>query len=219
MDEGRVRELVLQLDTTDFRQINLAWEQLRVLGEAAVPFFAEAYPGMKHWQGRATLLYTCTGLARTSQQAFELGILALSDRAAVVRHRACQVLAYSLNAAAIPHLEQALSHPDGKMVDDARAAIDAIKHQNHHYFMDRGHTGRLRWEVVSPEALGDPEYVRALLERHASSSSDAEPSDGLQPPDNPPGKRGGAGRGCVLLLLALGVAGLGTWLGAAGWAG
>lgn len=31
--------------------------------------------------------------------------------------------------------------------EDAAAAIDAIERQNHHLFVDRDHSGRVRWSV------------------------------------------------------------------------
>jgi hypothetical protein len=40
-----------------------------------------------------------------------------------------------------------LGHSDQKTVEDARAAIDAIQHQNHNYFHDRKHSGQVLWEV------------------------------------------------------------------------
>jgi hypothetical protein len=64
-----------------------------------------------------------------------------------VRYRGCCILAYSLRRDAVPALQQLLSHSDTKTADDAMAAIDAIKHRNHHYFVDRDHSGRMFWEV------------------------------------------------------------------------
>jgi hypothetical protein len=40
-----------------------------------------------------------------------------------------------------------LGHSDAKTVEDAKAAIDAIQNGNHHNFVDRGHSGRIFWEV------------------------------------------------------------------------
>jgi hypothetical protein len=64
-----------------------------------------------------------------------------------VRYRACGLLAYSLRADALPELEPLLGHRDQRTVEDARAAIDAIRSHNHHFFVDRGHSGRSFWEV------------------------------------------------------------------------
>jgi hypothetical protein len=42
-----------------------------------------------------------------------------------------------------------LRHSDADTVADAKAAIDAIRSRNHHYFVDRSHSGRSFWEVNS----------------------------------------------------------------------
>lgn len=91
---------------------------------------------------------------RTSEVAFQLGLAGLCDRATIVRYRACGVLAYSLRRDALPHLEALLGHPDHKTVEDARAAIDAIKRKNHHYFVDRDHTDQIFWEVMDGNTPG-----------------------------------------------------------------
>ncbi len=210
MDEQRIRELVLQFNTTRFGQIEAAWEELHGLGEAAVPFLLEAYPKVKRWQGRASLVFYSIPFARTSPQAFELGLSAVHDRATIVRYRACMLLAYSLDREALPTLEQALSHPDPKTVEDARAAIDAIEHQNHHYFVDRDHTGRLHWEPNTPV---DPEGWAAWLEGHAPAPSGTEAGDEVPPSDSAADKRPGGARGCAApVLLALAATGIAIWL-------
>ena len=48
---------------------------------------------------------------------------------------------------AIAHVTPLLSHKDGRTVEDALAAIDAIESRNHHYFVDRDHSGRVHWCV------------------------------------------------------------------------
>lgn len=210
MDEQRIRELVLQFNTTKFGQIEAAWEKLHGLGEAAVPFLLEAYPKVKRWQGRACLVFYSIPFARTSPQALELGLSAVHDRATIVRYRACMLLAYSLDREALPTLEQALSHHDPKTVEDARAAIDAIEHQNHHYFVDRDHTGRLRWEPNTPV---DPEGWAAHLEGHASAPSGAEAGREVPSSDSAADEHPGRARGCMApVLLALAAAGTAIWL-------
>jgi hypothetical protein len=65
----------------------------------------------------------------------------------MVRYRACGLCAYSLRQEALPSLQSLLSHKDGKTVEDAVAAIEAIEQQNHHLFVDRTHSGRSFWIV------------------------------------------------------------------------
>jgi hypothetical protein len=87
--------------------------------------------------------------ARTSEAAFRLGVQACQDRATRVRYRGCGLLAYSQKREALPHLQALLRHEDPETVADARAAIDAIVSRNHHYFIDRTHSGRMFWEVTA----------------------------------------------------------------------
>jgi hypothetical protein len=209
MDEDRVRDLVRQLDTTRVTDTESAWGELRDLGEALLPYLVEAYPSMKRWQGRVALVYYAIPYARTNRAAFELGLAALTDRATLVRYRACMLLAYSLDPEAIPSLERLLSHPDAKTVDDARAAIDAIEFQNHHYFLDRHHTGRLRWEPDPPA----PEDVSAYDQADSSEVAEAKKAGQATPPDGVPRNVAVPTDGCAgPVLLALGIAGSVVWL-------
>ena len=144
---AEIRERVRCLDTTSARDEEEAWGNLRDLGVAVVPYLAEAYPSFRKWQGRASLVFHSVRYARVSEDAFRLGLDALSDKATVVRYRACGLLAYSLRSEALSPLEALLQHPDARTVEDAKAAIDAISHANHHYFIDRSHSGRSFWEV------------------------------------------------------------------------
>jgi hypothetical protein len=147
MTSAEIREHVARLDTSSVHQEQEAWAHLRDLGVAIVPYLAEAYGSFRKWQGRAALVFHSIRYARVSEDAFRLGLEALSDKSSHVRHRACGLLAYSLNRAALAHLGPLLQGADARTVDDARAAIDAITHQNHHYFVDRDHSGRSRWQV------------------------------------------------------------------------
>jgi hypothetical protein len=78
-----------------------------------------------------------------------MGIVAVQDRAYAVRHYGCALLAYSLRAEALPTLSSLLKHADRRTVEDANAAIDAIKSKNHYFFKDRDHSGKVRWDYAS----------------------------------------------------------------------
>jgi hypothetical protein len=147
MDAEVIRELVKQLDTTKSLDEERAWAQLRPLGADVVPFLAEHYVYARKWQGRASLVFHSIRYARASDAAFQLGVAALRDKATVVRYRACGLCAYSLRREAIPHLKELLIHQDRATVANAKAAIDAIRNSNHHYFIDRDHTGQSFWNV------------------------------------------------------------------------
>lgn len=147
MDEATIRELVRKLNTARVTPEERAWEQLRTLDEAVVPFLEEAYPTTAKWQGRLSLVFHAIPFARTSESAFRLGVAALGDRSFMVRYRACGLLAYSQKREALPALKALLEHPDVRTVEDARAAVAAIEETNHHLFVDRQRTGKVFWEV------------------------------------------------------------------------
>lgn len=152
MTEDQIKELISKMDTTKSLEAESAWLELRPLGESVVKYLAEAYPKMKKWQGRVSCVFHCIRYARSNQVAYDLGIAALQDRATLVRYRACGLLAYSLREDAIPHLKKLATHTDAQTASDARAAIDAITNKNHHYFVDRHHSGSTFWEV-NPEDI------------------------------------------------------------------
>ncbi len=144
-DEIRAQVMSLQSDTVQGEDD--AWQALKPLGIEVVPYLLEAYPKMGKWQGRASLVYHAVKFARVSEDAYQLGVSALGDRARIVRYRACGLVAYSLRKDAIPYLKPLLESDCEETREHAHAAIDAIRAKNHHYFVDRGHTGRAFWVV------------------------------------------------------------------------
>jgi len=72
-----------------------------------------------------------------------------------------------LRADGIPHLKELLKHSDAKTVEDAAAAIDAIKSKNHHYFGERSHSGMSFW-TVNPEDSAKECGSRPETARHSS---------------------------------------------------
>ena len=147
MTPDQIRRAVAKLQTTSVVAEDEAWSILRPLGMEVIPYLLEAYPTFGKWQGRVSLVFHSVRYARVSEEAYDLGLLAIRDRATLVRYRACGLLAYSLRRDAIPHLESLLGHSDQRTSEDASAAIDAIRHQNHHFFRDREHTGQIHWVV------------------------------------------------------------------------
>jgi hypothetical protein len=147
MNEEKIRSLVKQLGVKDNTHEEFAWLELKPLGVSLMPYFLECFPQAKKLQARRSILFHAIRFARINDEAFQLGLLGLNDRSSIVRYRACCVLAYSLRRDAIPFLEKLLNHLDLKTVADAKAAIDAISNQNHHYFLDRNHTGGIFWQV------------------------------------------------------------------------
>ncbi len=147
MIDEQIKKLVLKLEASEQLQREEAWTQLKTLGEDVVPHLAFGYSKIKKAKGRVACVFYSQRYARTSEVAYQLGVSALADRATLVRYRACGLLAYSLRTDAISHLEVLLQHKDPETVADAKAAIDAIKNKNHHFFIDRDHSGRCFWEL------------------------------------------------------------------------
>ena len=146
LSESEIRRLVGEI-AADSPSAEAAWQELRGLGPAVAPYLLQAYPGAKRWQGRTALVFHAIRHARVSEAAYALGCQALGDRSYMVRYRACMVLAYSLRREAISALQSLLQHADARTREDAVRALDAIQHQNHHYFVDTQHSGRTFWVV------------------------------------------------------------------------
>ena len=123
--------------------------------EAMIPRFIAAYPRLRNAAGRNSVMYGLVPFARQRPEVVELAKAALNDPAYMPRMQACSLLAYALRQDAVPHLKPLLKHRDKKTRDDAKAALAAIKHQNHHYWLDRSHSGKFLW-TVSAEDRGAP---------------------------------------------------------------
>jgi len=93
--------------------------------------------------------------AQESEEAFQMAIEALSDRSATIVHLGCVLLSFSLRRDALPALRELAANGKTKNRRDyAHRAIDAITHQNPHYYLDTKHTGKAfltvgsdRWPV------------------------------------------------------------------------
>jgi hypothetical protein len=147
-DEARrAREVLRRFDTADVATRDDAWKELPS-GRLALPFLREAFPRTRRMEARISMVYEATFFARVSDDAFQLGVLGCRDRSKYVRDRACGVLAYSLRKDALPILRPLLRADDDFTRESAEAAVDAIKHQNHHLYWDRDHPrGRTFWTV------------------------------------------------------------------------
>lgn len=141
--------LLNKLDGSGSDQEWRAVRQLRaVLGDKLPTYLLARYRTQRSWKPRSAYLYHSVRYARRSEDAIELGKLAVQDRAAVVRYRACMLLAYSLRRDLLPFLEVEL----GRVKNDATrrdiaAAMDAIMEQNHNYFVDREHSGKVSLNI------------------------------------------------------------------------
>lgn len=115
--------------------------------ESLVPMLVAAYPKIARSEGRVAILFWLPRFARRRSDVVDLALSALADRAYLARSEACGILAYSLRDDVIPELDMLLDHGHPETRADAAAAIDAIRHKNHHYFVDRKHTENTFWNV------------------------------------------------------------------------
>ncbi|CAM2010022.1 hypothetical protein [Acanthopleuribacter pedis] len=143
---SKVEELISQLDGSDEEWDAIKWLRENVSNELPIHLL-KAYPKTTQWKKRESLVYHSMRYARESQPAKDLGMLALKDRSKMVRYRACMLLAYSLDQSLLPNLlELKKDFPENTM-EDLLATIDAIQSQNHHYFVDRDHSGKIKLNI------------------------------------------------------------------------
>jgi hypothetical protein len=149
MQDERIETLVKAFSTSRRSKIDAAWVVADPMGDDLLTLFAEAFPRIRKSEGRASIMRYVGRFARESEVAFKMGTLAARDRAYAVRHYGCALLAYSLRAEALPFLTSLLKHAVRRTVEDARAAIDAIRSKNHNFFKDRDHSGKILWSYAS----------------------------------------------------------------------
>jgi hypothetical protein len=123
------------------------------------PRYVEAFPLLRRYPGRMCILFRLVSYVRQDPAVVELALDALSDSSRIVRYHACAALAYSQSRRVLPKLKALLEHPDGDTRGHAAAAIDAIESQNHHYFADRGHTGKVFWHPGGWHPSGNKSVV------------------------------------------------------------
>ena len=132
--------------------------------DALAPLYAEALRHIRNAPGRIHAIFWLTRYARKDRRVVDAAIHCLNDRSRIVRKEACGILAYVLDREHIPRLRPLLEHRDSKTRAHAAAAIDAIEHRNHHFFLDREHSGSVFW-------YPDPrEHSEAVARRIAKGS-------------------------------------------------
>lgn len=148
-----IADLIMSMDSR--KDIEDVREQIVGYGKRALSTMYECFPKLRRWRGRQAVIYTAIKFARVSPVARQLGFLGLEDRSKPVRQHACALAAFSLDATFLPALEHLQATDDAATAAEARAAIDAIEGQNHHLFMDRWHSGRVKWHVMGAEDVPD----------------------------------------------------------------
>lgn len=122
-----------------------AAKALSVLGLEFPKLLLAKYRNSKKWGERLSCVYHASKYALASEDAYELAIEALADKSKKVRYQACLLLAVAQRSTALEPLATLLS--DRESSEDAKAAIDAIKHRDHNYFADRDHSGMVKLNV------------------------------------------------------------------------
>jgi hypothetical protein len=139
------------LDALDGRGMSEEIRALRelrsVLGESLPEHLLALYRKAKKAGTRASCVTNSIPYAQRSDAAIELGLLALLDRSKAVRFEACALLAYSQRISLLNELRDLLPNIEVDTKNDLIAALDAIESRNHHYFMDRDHSGMITWNV------------------------------------------------------------------------
>jgi hypothetical protein len=138
----------LLLDRLDGSGSDAAWAAIAELRHRTdLPeLLLGKYRQSRRWSERAACVYCALPYARESSVALELGLLALDDKSKQVRYRATMLLAYAQRREALGPLRKLLGQ--GRSAEDASAAIDAIESKNHHYFVDREHSGMMTMNIV-----------------------------------------------------------------------
>lgn len=113
--------------------------------EALVPSLERIFPQIRRYGGRMNILFRLISYSRDRPSVVALARKAFDDKSRIIRHHACAALAYALDKNSVPALEKLLNHSDAQTRNHAEAAIDAIQSGNHHYFVDRKHTGKSFW--------------------------------------------------------------------------
>ncbi len=122
-----------------------AVKSLSSLGERFSELLLEKYRCSRKWGERSSCVYHAIKLAISDEAAYQLGMEALRDKSKHVRYRACMLLAVAQNKKALGELRGLLRNSASS--EDAKAAIDAIENHNHHYFIDRNHSGMVTLNV------------------------------------------------------------------------
>jgi len=120
---AEVRTLVTNMTAAKGDAYLPYWVSLAWLGQAAVPYYLEAYPRTARAEGRVRLLFFSMSYGATNAAAYQLGLTALQDRATLVRYRACMLLGRAGRKDAPPALRALLQHESLRTRDDAARAI------------------------------------------------------------------------------------------------
>ena len=124
MNNEGVHEYLAYLDGRSPADMHEGIEKLEALGVDIPDLMMKRYKFSRRWADRASCVHHCMKYAKTNEDAYQVGIIALKDKSKTVRHQACMLLSAAQKPEAIEHLEELLS--DEASRDGAVAAIDAL---------------------------------------------------------------------------------------------
>lgn len=123
-----VHEYLAYLDGRSSAGMHEGIEKLEASGVDIPGLMMKRYKISRRWADRASCVYHCMKYAKTHEDAYQLGIIALQDKSKSVRHRACILLSATQRKEAVEHLELLLS--DETSADEALAAMDVLLNLN-----------------------------------------------------------------------------------------
>lgn len=141
MEPSEIETQLRKLDGRGSDEEYMAVKILSALGDEFPALLLKKYRDSSKWGERVSCVYHAIKYAKSNDAAYQLGVEAIKDKSKKVRYRACMLLAVAQRQEAISSLESLSKDSDSK--EDARAAIDSIKHKNHNFFADRKHSGKV----------------------------------------------------------------------------
>lgn len=125
-------EMQKYLDYLDGRSSGNELAAIAKLEESGVNIprlLMKRYKISRRWADRASCVNHCMKYAKTDENAYQLGIIALHDKSKMVRRKACILLSAAQRREAIEHLNDLLSNESSS--EDAAAAINALASFDH----------------------------------------------------------------------------------------
>jgi len=124
MNNEEVHEYIAFLDGRSPTGMHEGIEKLEALGVDIPNLMMKRYKISRRWADRTSCVHHCMKYAKTNEDAYQLGIIALRDKSKTVRHQACMLLSTAQKKEAIEHLEELSSDLTSR--DDALAAIEVL---------------------------------------------------------------------------------------------
>jgi len=130
VDDENVHKYLARLEGRPSKNPYEAIAGLEALGADVPGLLLKKYKVSRRWSDRATCVFHCIEYAKTNEDAYQLGIIALQDKSKTVRRRACKLLSAAQRQEAIEHLQALITNEASN--NDARIAIEALQKLERH---------------------------------------------------------------------------------------